>query len=166
MTSMPTAPRILSPSVADAPALLGRIAEACRREAEARKGDEVHQTTPGGILYVVVPSDRFAEAASILDDTAGDLRGTLALVGAEPDDWMASAEFADGEAAASYLPTQAELDDLELVRCAHDLVRLAGDRLPASLRQRLVAWSGLVLDGTSRPAVTPAGASALSAATV
>jgi hypothetical protein len=163
---MSTAVRILSPTVADAPALLALVAEACRREAEAREGLELHLTTAGGTPYVAVPSTTLAEAASVLSDVAADLTGTLALVGAEPENWMASAEFADGEAAASYEPTPAELDDLELVRCAHDLVRLAGERMPASLRQRLVAWSGLVLDGTGRPAVTPAGVAALAAATV
>jgi hypothetical protein len=40
-------------------------------------------------------------------------------------------------------------------------MRLAGPRLPASIRARLVAWSGLLLDGTTRPVVTPAGAAAL-----
>ena len=43
-------------------------------------------------------------------------------------------------------------------------MRLAGDRLPASITMRLVVWSWLVLDGMTRPVVTPSGAAALAAA--
>jgi hypothetical protein len=170
---MSKATHTLNPTIIRAPAALAHIAEVVRREAEARRGLELHCVTPGGTPHVVAPADRLAEAASILDDTAGDLRGTLALLDADDlaDDPPSPCEFAGfvpavagAAAVATYAPTRAEVADLELVRRAHDLMRLAGDRLPASIRVRLVVWSGLVLDGTSRPVVPPAGVAALAEA--
>src|SRR5215208_6669656 len=80
---MSKATRTLNPTIAQAPALLELVARTCRREADSRRGYELHLATPGGVHYVVTPADRLAEAASVLDDTAGDLRGTLGLLDAE-----------------------------------------------------------------------------------
>jgi hypothetical protein len=179
----------LTLELAQAPALLELVARTCRREADARRGLELHCATPGGVHHVVVPADRLAELASILDDATGDLRGTLGLLEVDADDEADAGvlhalrgAFAGDDAAAhptlgvlcdagvslilgpARSPTPAEERAVAQARAVHGLIQ-NDPAMPASLRSRLVTYAGLLLDREERGvALTPAGLAALRAA--
>jgi hypothetical protein len=184
---MPTATHTLNPMIAQVPALLELVARTCRREADDRlRGLEFHLARPSGSGYDVVrPAERLAEAASILDDTAGDLRGTLRLLEVNADDEadagvleaLRGAVHAADDARATLgvlcdagvslilgparSPTPAEERAVAQARAVHGLIQ-NDPAMPASLRSRLVTYAGLLLDREERAvALTPAGLAAL-----
>ncbi len=56
--------------------------------------------------------------------------------------------------------TMAELDGIEVARAIHFIIRHDPD-MPVSLRTRLAAYAGLLLDGRDRAELTPAGHTAV-----